>query len=175
MYPDARFILTVRNPIIWLNSEIQQNLTTASYPVWKNLEELRYSRYGNKFSDKDIYLSELPYTYPVDSYLSYWRDHINMVIEAVPPERLLVIDTMQINDSLESISEFLTVPLDAIDAKHAHASAVPAFNVYEYVDIDYVIEQTKKICGDTLDLLKLGYAIDYNHYISKQELELMVK
>lgn len=162
IFPDAKFILTVRDPLTWMNSEIIQNQSTIHYPVWKLLEDYRYSRYGNRFTKADEYLENIPYTHPVSSYLSYWSDHIDKVINTIPSDRLLVLNTKKLNNQLVSIAQFLDIPLESIEPMHAHPARDKEFNIYDHVSEDYVIEIINKKCRKTIDLLSQNYDITFD-------------
>ncbi len=91
-FPKAKFILTVRDPLSWLESEIDRNYGTRNKLFWRALEDYRYGRYGHRFTQQDVALEQMG-LYPIASYLSYWNDHNQFVLNSVAQEQLLVLDT----------------------------------------------------------------------------------
>ena len=149
-FPAARFVLTVRDPLSWLSSEINQNLRSAAYPFWQALERQRYGRYAHAFPPAEQRLSEVGGLYPLASYLTYWRDHVQGVLEAVPAERLLVLRTDQLDDRLPELAEFCGVDLTLIDRSRVRAGVGhdPRLDLRGSVDLDHVRGEITRCCGE---------------------------
>lgn len=56
LFPDAKFILTVREPRSWLNSEINMNLKTAGDGFWDKYQQFKYGKYSYSYDSdyKDL-------------------------------------------------------------------------------------------------------------------------
>ena len=149
-FPAARFVLTVRDPLSWLSSEINQNLRSAAYPFWQALERQRYGRYGHAFPPAEQRLSEVGGLHPLASYLTYWREHVHGVLEAVPAERLLVLRTDELDDRLPELAAFCGVDLTLIDRSRVRAGVGhdPRLDLRESVDLDHVRSEITRYCGD---------------------------
>ncbi|MEM9487096.1 MAG: sulfotransferase [Cyanobacteria bacterium P01_F01_bin.116] len=150
-FPNAKFILTIRDPLSWLESEINRNYGTRHLPFWRALENYRYGRYGAQFTQQDIALEQLG-LYPISSYLSYWKDHNQFVLNAVAKEQLLVLETKKIQSSTDQIADFLNVDVRTISLKKSHADRKKKrFRLTEIVDRDYLNQQLETICADFID------------------------
>ena len=149
MYPEAKFIHTVREPFAWLASEINQNLKTAETPMWRAIERARYGRYGFQYAPEEKALQVLDGVWPVASYLSYWRDHNELIMKAIPQERLLVLKTHEIKHSIDRIAYFLNIHPETINTSVSHSgrNSRKKFDLYAHVDLDFVREKVDLHCG----------------------------
>lgn len=151
-WPDAKFILTVRDPYSWINSEINQNLASPDQGVWYELRLHRYAGRGATFTSGDAEL-ESRGLFPVPAYLQYWAEHNRFVLDAVPPERLMVVPTFDIKQRRVEIAEFVGADPDRLDVDKSHAFARPvkSFDVLAAVDPGYLDEMVATHCGDLRD------------------------
>lgn len=148
--PEARFVLTVREPCAWLESEICQNAKVRGRPPWSALERCRYRRYGLDFTAADRALQRLGGVHPLASYLRYWCDHIEAVLRHVPPERVLILRTEAIGSSLDAIASFAGVPAGSLDALRAHAGRrreVDRLDLAEWIDPGVLDACVREHCG----------------------------
>lgn len=154
--PKSKFILTIREPFSWLASEINQNNRVIVRQNWDALENFKYSGYNNKFTKEDEGLKAIRNTYPVASYLSYWRDHITEVINVIPEPNLLIINTRKINEDAHKIADFLSIPPDDLNMSRIHSDKKDkkSFDLYSIVNENYVKEQVNKYCSKLADELK---------------------
>jgi len=146
-FPHAKFILTVREPMSWLESEVNQNYKTRNGTMWRSLEQHRYSQYNYEYEFSN--LANVKNIYPIRSYLSYWKDHISTVLCNVPSEQLLVIDTFDLSHEISHIASFLGVDSETIDINMKHSGKRdPAFNLYDNVDRNKVSELVQIYCQE---------------------------
>lgn len=105
LFPLSRFILTIREPLSWLESEINVNHSAGRSVYWRNLEEYRYgiSSVFNEDFDRDWQLRDDR----IEKCLSYWVRHIETVIDGVPPERLMIVNTSDISSEMANICRFV--------------------------------------------------------------------
>ena len=155
LFPSAKFVLTLREPLSWLNSEINQNIGTQRLPVWRALEEFRYGRYNHDFKKEERVLQDPDNVYPVASYLSYWSDHNRRILDAVPEDRLLIVKTRAITDSIPEIARFVGIDPGSIDRARTHAGArsEASFDLSTSVDRDFIMESIETYCGDLVKRL----------------------
>lgn len=99
----TKFILTVRDPIPWLISEISRNYHSQRIPVWRALESYRYGRYN---LDKEAWDNEMSVCtdWPLRSYFRYWNDHIIQVSNYVAREKLIVLDVESLSARMQLIA-----------------------------------------------------------------------
>jgi hypothetical protein len=146
MYPESRYVLTVREPLSWLESEANQNAITRHQRYWRALEEFRYLRYGNEFECDALREAGLPF--PVASYLSYWTDHLTTVVETVPDDRLLVVDTADLGRRMPEIASFIGLRPSDVDTSRVHTGVRVRriFTITDHADRGWLSEQIKRYC-----------------------------
>lgn len=105
--PDARFVMTVREPIAWIDSFARH--TDRLHAVawhWRLLREARFQpeRWPHRAGEELLAQRGLP---SLDGFMAYWVSHVSCVLSAVPAPRLMTVTTQQLSDSLSSIAAFL--------------------------------------------------------------------
>jgi len=117
-FPQAKFILTIRDCYGFLNSVIDHQLARPVSKSWQRLRHLRFDGFGHSPHEKVLADHGL---YTIDGYLSYWFRHNQMALSHVPANRLLIVKTKQIGADAGKIAEFLDVSPDTLDTQAAHA------------------------------------------------------
>jgi hypothetical protein len=125
-YPKARFVLTVRDCKSWLNSIV--NYQIAMRPLqpnsaWFAFRDLRFRRFEYPHTVRDAPLRNAG-LYSLDAYLSYWMRHNAGVIEAVPPEQLLIVPMKRLKEEAGAIAAFLGHPAATANPRKSHEHAV---------------------------------------------------
>jgi len=151
VFPRASFILTVRDPRSWLESEINQELATRR-PHWAAIAEFRYGRYG---FPKETQLPSSERIYSLSAYLQYWADHVKRVISSVPQDRLLVLDVGAIKFSAQVIADFFGIDSAriAVDQGHAASLGTKTMRLLDMFESRYLDGLIEKHCADSLRLL----------------------
>ena len=94
-------------------------------------------------------LADIPGVYPISSYLSYWKDHISIVLNNVPEDRLLIIDTFEIKDKISDISSFLGIHEENLNkSKFWSGKKKPSLKLYELIEKEKILRQIEDHCGD---------------------------
>ena len=159
LFPMARFVLTVRDPLSWIQSEITQNVR-ASHPrfaIWHKLRALRYGRYNIERPEQERELGKWSAIWPIESYFKYWSDHHKTVLEQVPAERLLTIPVWEIENSVDRLCQFLCPDISPLelDLSRAHSGrSLKSIDLYAYVDQNYIEKLAEEHCGESIDRLK---------------------
>lgn len=150
-FPNAKFILTVRHPISWVNSEINQQYVIGYRQPWSRLADYRYGawRFYNKHEKK---LKDLG-LYPTEGYFTYWSRHIHSVRQAIPEEQLLVVRTEDLSYRTEELADFLSIPHDSLNVErsHSHKRTEKPLHIQDLVDRDFLVEQANQYCSPLLD------------------------
>jgi hypothetical protein len=121
-FPDAKFILTIRDCYSWLESVWGQYLRlpqTESMEFWRRMRDAYYRPERFRHAPEERVLAERG-LYTLDGYLSFWERHNTQVLTLVPEERLLVVRTHEIARDAERIASFLGVPAAALDTSRSH-------------------------------------------------------
>ena len=160
-FPKAKFILTVRKPRSWLRSMIDHCLR---YPRsrYRDDQDLKYW-----ILIRDLYFGVPPETYPaseaplasynlhmLDGYLSYWARHNRMVLDSVPSDRLLIVRTCELSESIDRIAAFMNVSAATLASKRSHSYKAPQkYELLDEIDEGYVQAKIAKHCSGVMTRL----------------------
>lgn len=146
-YPQARFVLTIRDCYSWLDSIFNQLLGRehGEYQVqfhrWYG-ESIATSRHV----DGDQVLAEHD-LWPLESWLSFWNEHNSQILNRVPTERLIIVRTPDIRHDIPRIADFLGVAPDTLDPSRSHEfKAAKKFGLLSKIDENYLKECVDKHC-----------------------------
>jgi hypothetical protein len=156
VFPYARFLLTIRDCRSWLDSLINHQLARplsgerhAEY--WQKLRDLRFGTALDRHPEPERPLAERD-LYTLDGYFSYWATHNQRIIDMVPKERLLIVRTHEIKQSIPEFADFLQVPAESLDSLRGHTNrAIGKFNVLSLIDPDYLAGKIRQHCGKLMD------------------------
>lgn len=153
MFPEARFVLTVREPRGWLDSFINQQLGRPGGPRWQKMRDLRFQpeRFPHRAGEGVLQQRGL---YSLDGYLAYWAWHNQLVLDTVPPERLLVVETHDIGDRAVEIAAFGGISPTHLRPERAHAyPAAAKFEMLASIPPDRLTEAVLSHCGPLMQRL----------------------
>ena len=163
VYPDAKFLVTVRDCYSWTQSVLDQHLnsrpprrvddapSTARGGV--TYSSLRGVYYGDKSTDPNSLLTELG-EYTLEGYLDYWSSHYAQALAALPTDRRMFVWTRDIQDRAEDIAQFVGVPSSSLDLGRSHSHVAPEkHDVLGQLDPQAVREAVRTRCGPVADRL----------------------
>lgn len=101
-FPQARFILTVREPGAWVNSQINDEAAYQNEPYVEAWDALFG---GFSFPPEEIPLARMGH-YTLQGYLSFYSNYYQDAIDTLPPDRTLVVRTSRITQCADSIADF---------------------------------------------------------------------
>lgn len=155
-FPDARFILSVRDCRSWLDSAFNHLLARSLTPAetafirWA----LQPEKYGFSPHEKPLEDNKL---FPIDCFLDFWTAHNRRTTDHVSPDRLLVLPTETISTSAAKIASFLGVPADTIDSSQSHLyKAKASFDLLSQLDSGFVDDRIAARCGELEKQLRAG-------------------
>lgn len=105
IFPEAKFIITIREPRSWLKSRINFHLN-KSPSEWKKYRNFIWSRHHEKYSKEELFL-EKSGLYSIDAYLKQYSEQYKMIFESIPKDKLIVVKTDEINNSVDVINKFI--------------------------------------------------------------------
>ena len=137
-FPEAKFILTVREPRSWLESQINQHYEQGHIEPFRTAYKRMYggvptSTYDEKLTSKGLY--------GVSGYLQHWGAQNRKVLASVPNDKLKVVWTHHITEQADEIAEFLG--LDSVEQVNAHRNRRPNKKLIldDLVDPGYLRDQ----------------------------------
>lgn len=146
-FPDARFLLTIRDCYSWLDSFMNDSLRRTTSKNWVRLREQRFRSEVFSHPAQEYALKEKG-LYTLDGYLSYWTNHNNKVLASVPSHRLMIIKTNEITQRAYELADFAGIPRTAVKIENSHSFKNPTkFNVLQEIDQSYLEEKVQEHCG----------------------------
>ncbi|MEW6355481.1 MAG: sulfotransferase [Planctomycetota bacterium] len=145
-FPNAKFILTIRDCYSWLRSVTNHELTRPINEAWRKMADVRFRKSEFAYSEKERILVERG-LYTLDGYLSYWAEHNETVLRVVPRPRLLIVKTEEIDGSIARIADFLGIPPEAVDLSASRSNVAESkSNVLAELDPSLIEEKVQKYC-----------------------------
>jgi hypothetical protein len=150
MYDDAVFVLPIRDCFSWLDSAVEQLLRFDEQGRTRDaFYDAKYLRHCDSFTSEEAALEQAGLM-PVAAWLAGWADSNERVLGSVPPERLLVVRTEDLDDSVAALAGFAGVP--AATLRPVHANRNPArTGLLGDVPPEFVVEQARKHCGSVME------------------------
>ena len=150
LFPDAKFVLTVRDPYTRTDSLINHLLNNP--PTGRVRERadriFRTDQYSHAPEEQLLKEKGLD---TLDGILADYAQAIYSVLDAVPADRLLVVRTDRLRDSLPAISEFLGVPESMLDSGRSHSyKAKRKYGVLWSLDHEFVDRKVHEHCARML-------------------------
>ncbi|HKJ73865.1 MAG TPA: hypothetical protein VKA19_07090, partial [Alphaproteobacteria bacterium] len=136
----------------WLDSFMDQKLNTplAHMHPWRRLWREILQPPGAEFSEYETLLRERD-LFTLDGYFSYWAEHNSRALSIVPQDRLLVLRTDQISNSLDRIADFIGVPVDTLNSAQSHSFKAPKkHGILKQLDPGFVKEKAERHCADLM-------------------------
>lgn len=153
-FPNAHFILTIRDVLSWTDSMMNFLLNKPEFmssrkPHIREHMEVQFGTPPYVYASEEAILKTLG-LHPLSRYLQYWTEHNQRVINLVPPERLLVIKTGDIGHSSNAIETFLNLPLNSL-GKAVHSNSAPTrHSLLEQIPHEFVRAQVQAHCGELM-------------------------
>jgi len=148
-FPEARFVLTLRDCYSWLNSCFNHALRLRAGPVdprWDQLMELRFRRGNSIHATEERVLREKGF-YTLDNYFSRWVEHNEAALATVPPERLFIVRTHQIRQYAHDIAAFAGLPRDTIRLERTHEFQNPfRHQIIREIDRNFLERKVEQHC-----------------------------
>jgi hypothetical protein len=153
-HPHAQYILTVRDCRSWCRSLINHQIER---PIrldnpWVALREVRYGSRHQRYCEQDLPLEQHG-LYSLDAYFSYWLAHNVRVLNAVPPNQLLIV-SHRLNEEISELAGFLGISPADIDLSLAHSfPGTYADCLFDRLDQEYVSERAEHYTRTLLNSL----------------------
>jgi hypothetical protein len=154
LFPDARFVLTVREPRQWLDSMANHTLAHDTPAHWVRWRDIRF-RAAELVHPPEEEAWAASGLYTLDGYLGSWARHNRMVLDAVPPDRLLVVRTEDLELRLPDLADFAGVPLESLDVDRVHAfPAAGRYGALGSLDEDHLADRIEHHTAKVMERLR---------------------
>jgi len=151
MFRQARFILTMRDCVSWLDSLINHSLSRTPTTAWRRLREHRFATPRLAHPVEELALAQRG-LYTLDGYLRYWARHNATVLARVPADRLLVIKTHEIAAKSADIAGFLGIAPATLQPDVAHSNrARHRHEVLAKVPSHHLALKVQRHCGPLME------------------------
>lgn len=163
-FKEAKFILTIRDCYSWLNSWLDERYYMNLYlqahlPIFRQratcsvkLDRLLFGTDEFKHEKEEAILAKNG-LYTLEGGFRYWAKHNSGVIAAIPPERLLIVKTSKLKDSVSEIETFLGLPQGSLPITQAHKNVTGQkrkCNFLAEIDRDFLEEKANLYCKDLM-------------------------
>jgi len=162
-FPNAKFILTIRDCYSWLNSSINA-LFFGRSKIPNEFDDfintiMEQESYRHAKNQPVMYKNG---SYRLDGLLSYWAKINNEILATVPRSRLLVVKTHEINSSIREIADFLNIHPKTLDLTKSHMNkSIKNIDVLSKVDKDYLSSIVNLHCKDLMDKYFPGFVYPF--------------
>ena len=116
---------------------------------WVVLDDLLYRTDKKHVKEEAILANNGLYT--LDGYFSHWRKCNSKILATVPKEKLLIIKTTEINQSIQQIEEFLGIPRGTLPNQVQENVRRKKINILSQIDKDFLEEKANFYCKELMD------------------------
>lgn len=152
-FPEAKFILTIRDCYSWLDSCLNHQLNarrSEDMAFWWRYRDFCFRSEPFEHAPQEKLLAQ-HHLYTLDGYLSYWQRVNEKILSAIPPERLSIVRTLDIGQSLGEIAEFLQISVETLNPSSSHLyRAKKKFDLLGQIDRDFLEQKVKLYCQDIM-------------------------
>src|SRR5262245_295131 len=120
VHPRARFVLTLRECRSWVGSALDFECTSRPGGPWPAYAEARFGRYGEVFGREEEPLVDAGARWPIAARLRAWTELSQFVLATVPEDRLLVVKTEELGNSVDRLAAFVGTTSDMLVPVHAN-------------------------------------------------------
>ncbi|NBD37249.1 MAG: hypothetical protein GVY10_01615 [Verrucomicrobia bacterium] len=150
MYPEARFVLLMRDPFSWINSSWNQLALRDRAEWYRDLDAWRYGADARDYGDPSEAEALGPHRLPgVRSHFRLWGDHYRRLRKNLPAERTLLIRLLDWEAAPQRLAEFLTLPAEHLRMEEREQyRARGNLGLIHRIDGKYLHELAEAYCGD---------------------------
>ncbi len=150
VFPDARFIILVRDPYTWLQS-ICGHLVSRDVPPdvraflnwWFRPDLYPHTRHDRALQGLG--------TFSIAAYLNAWNRHVTVCTQLIPLNRRLILRTHELHGSHQQLADFLQIAVDNLDIRNGHVNrGTWSGRVETLVDRSYLVEMVNSIACDNM-------------------------
>jgi hypothetical protein len=150
VFPEAKFVVLVRDPYTWLQSIIGHLISrqiprdVRSFLDWWFGPE----RYPHTRNDHELKTCGV---YSIEALLNAWNRHVDACTLILQRDRRLIVRTHELNQSYSRLAEFLEIPVESLDVQGGHLNrSVWSGQLESLLDRKYLDDMVWQVCGDNM-------------------------
>lgn len=147
LHGDAKFVLTIRDCFSWLDSRVEHLVRNP--PGRGIYVAAQFERFDDGYAPEEAVLRDAGLR-PIGAYLRGWAASNDLVLAAVPSERLLVVRTEDLGASTEVLARFAGVPGSTVRSVHANRNDAPS-GFLAQVPAGFIVERAREHCGPLME------------------------
>jgi len=145
-FPNARFVLSIRDCYSWTNSRMNGDLHPPTSGAWFKWAKFVYGNGPFVHAPEEQFLKNKG-LHPLDTYFSSWAARNSRVLAMVPPERLFVVRTDQIQARAFDLADFAGLPHRVIRLHRTHEFRNPRkFPILREIDRAFLERKVEQHC-----------------------------
>lgn len=173
IFPNAKFIITVREPKAWLSSRLDfhykkrflqkenisflhaflrqkksriKELFVEQKGSWKDYNDKLEMNYNKIYCEHDSFLEQYNVS-SVKFYLAEYSNHYKILLESIPKHRRLIVDLSTLNEKYSQICNFLEIPcsIGPVTANINEGTSRPM--LIEQIDANYIEQCIQTQCS----------------------------
>jgi hypothetical protein len=150
VFPDARFIVLVRDPYTWLQSICGHLISRNIPPDVRAFLDWWFRPDLYPHTQHDRALQRLG-TYSIAAFLNAWNRHVTICTELIPPNRRLILRTHELGGSHQQLAGFLQIPVDSLNIRNGHSNrGTWSDRLESLVERSYLVEMVSSISCDNM-------------------------
>lgn len=142
-FPDARFVITLRDPANWLRSRLNFHYYKTP-PEWQKYRDLIWARWHTGYHSEETVLEEHG-LYSLDDYLAQYSEQYQLLFKHLPEDRRLIVRTEALDTACADIAKFLDIDPATITPQHANAFPCEE-SIVDLLPPDFVAQRIDKHC-----------------------------
>jgi len=151
LFPESKFIMTIRDPYTRTDSLINHmlnNPTTSELAQRRKDLIFRADQYSHVPEEEVLRERGL---HTLDGFLADYAETNASIAGSIPADRLLVVRTDYLGESVTAIARFLDVPEELLDLEKSHTyQARKKYGILANMDPGFVDAKVRAHCADLL-------------------------
>ena len=144
-FPDALFLLTMRDPYSWLDSLFNMIMNSTTLQERKRKALHRELQLKHPPEEQSLEAEGLP---TLNISFARWNQRNQKVLSTVPEHRLLIVKTRDITKRAYEIADFAGLPRSSIQLSRSHQHKAPRkHHLLEGIDRKYLDMKVQEHCG----------------------------